>query len=88
VTRVGQEAERALLDEIGRGAYRLEPFGAQDVAAARAIIAKYGDLDIGIADASIIVLAERHGTLGVLTLDGRHFEALRGPGGQAFQLKP
>jgi predicted nucleic acid-binding protein len=87
-TRVGQEAERALLDEIGRGAYRLEPFGAQDVAAARGIIAQYGDLDIGIADASIIVLAQRHGTLDVLTLDRRHFEALRGPGGRAFQLLP
>ena len=87
-TRVGQDAELALLDEVARGAYRLEPFGAPDVATAREILARYGDLDIGLADASIVVLAERHATLDVLTLDRRHFEALRGPGGQPFQLLP
>lgn len=87
-TRVGQAAELALLDEVARGAYRLEPFGAADVATAREIIARYADLDIGLADASIVVLAERHATLDVLTLDRRHFTALRGSGGRPFQLLP
>jgi hypothetical protein len=85
---VGQDAELALLDEVARGAYRLEPFAAADISSAREIVARYGDLEIGLADASIVVLAERHGTRDVLTLDRRHFEALRGPGGRAFQLLP
>jgi uncharacterized protein len=87
-TRVGQEAELALLDEVARGAYRLEPFGAGDVAAAREVLVRYADLEIGLADASIVVLAERHGVADVLTLDRRHFEALRGPAGRAFRILP
>ena len=31
-TRVGVRAQRALLDEVARGAYRLEPFTTEDVA--------------------------------------------------------
>jgi predicted nucleic acid-binding protein len=87
-TRVGVEAELALLDEVARGAYRLESFGAGDVAAARALVSKYRDLDIGIADASIVVLAERYDISDVLTLDRRHFAALRGPSGRRFRLRP
>ena len=59
-TRVGQSAERALLAEVGRGVYRLESFDAEEVAAAERVVAKYGALEIGLADASIVVLAERY----------------------------
>jgi uncharacterized protein len=87
-TRVGIDAELALLDEVARGAFRLEPFGADDVATARELVARYRDLDIGVADASIVVLAQRHGVSDVLTLDHRHFAALRLPGGRRFRLRP
>lgn len=87
-TRVSADAERALLEEVARGAYRLEPFTAEDVASASAILGRYRDLGIGLADASIVVLAERYGVLDVLTLDHRHFQALRGPGGRRFRLRP
>src|SRR6266567_7389952 len=52
------------------------------------ILGRYRDLGIGLADASIVVLAERYGVLEVLTLDHRHFQALRGPGGRRFRLRP
>jgi len=87
-TRVSADAQHALLEEVARGAYRLEPFGAEDVASAAVILGRYRDLGIGLADASIIVLAERYGVLDVLTLDHRHFQALRGPGGRRFRLRP
>jgi predicted nucleic acid-binding protein len=87
-TRVSWEAERALLSEVARGAYRLELFGAEDVAAAEGVLDRYRDLHIGLADASIVVLAERHGVTDVLTLDHRHFQALRGPGRKRFHLLP
>src|SRR5437867_10086718 len=51
-THVGVKAETALLSEVARGAYRLEPFAASDVGAAVEIIEKYADLQIAIADAS------------------------------------
>jgi predicted nucleic acid-binding protein len=87
-TGVGVDAELALLDEVARGAYRLEPFAADDVASAKAILARSRDLGIGLADASICVLAARYGVYDVLTLDHRHFNAMRGPGGRRFRLRP
>jgi predicted nucleic acid-binding protein len=67
----------ALLDEVGAGAYELALFGADDVRAAAQVVRRYNDLQIGLTDASIVVLAERHETNRVLTLDERHFRALR-----------
>jgi predicted nucleic acid-binding protein len=87
-TRVGAEAARALLEEVARGAYRLESFDGADVAAALGVMRRYGDMDLGVADASIVVLAQRHDASDVLTLDERHFRALRGPGGEPFRLLP
>jgi predicted nucleic acid-binding protein len=41
-----------------------------------------------LADASNVVLANRHDTLDMLTLDERHFRILRGPGGRPFRVLP
>jgi predicted nucleic acid-binding protein len=87
-TRVGIDAERELLAEVGRGVYRLEPLGAEDIDAADQLIGRYPDLAIGLADASIVVLATRYGVRDLLTLDERHFRAIRGPGGRPFRLLP
>lgn len=85
---VGSHAQAALLDEVVRGAYRLESFAADDVARAGEVMRRYGDLQIGLADASIVVLAERHGITEVLTLDMRHFQTLRIGGRKRFRILP
>jgi predicted nucleic acid-binding protein len=87
-TRVGQPAERALLAEVGRGVYRLDSLEPAEIAAAERIIGRYAELEIGLADASLVVLANRYGTRDLLTLDERHFRALRGPGGRPFRVLP
>jgi predicted nucleic acid-binding protein len=87
-TRVSAAAQDALLEEVARGAYRLEPFSAEDVSQARAIATKYRSLNLGLADSSIVVLAERHGIRDVLTLDERHFRALRVGKGAHFRILP
>ncbi len=87
-TRVSQRATQALLREVADGAYQLEPFGSDDVARALEILVRYRDLDLGLADASLLVLAERHATHDLLTLDERHFRALTGPRGRPFRLLP
>ena len=84
----GVEHELAFLDEVASGAYDLVPFLADDVAAAAGVIERYRDLRIGLADASIVVLAERFQTDRVLTLDERHFRALRTAAGEPFTLLP
>ena len=85
---VGAQAQAALLSELARGAYRLETFTADDVERAGEIVCRYGDLQIGLADASTVVLAERHQTTEVLTLDRCHFQALRVGGRKRFRIVP
>jgi uncharacterized protein len=87
-TRVGHHAQLALVDEVGRGAYQLDPFSAEDIGHARRIMERYADLRVGLADASVVVLALRHRTLDLLCTDERHFRALRGTGGRPFRLLP
>jgi len=87
-TRVGSHAALALLAEVARGAYRLESFDASDVAIAHEVIEAHGDLDVGLADASIVVLSRRYETLDLLTLDERHFRTLRGSTGRPFHILP
>lgn len=85
---VGTAAQRSLLDEVAEGAYQLEPFDAGDVERANEVVEKFDDLALGLADASLVVLAERHSAGRVLTLDQRHFQALRFSGRRRFELLP
>ena len=86
-TRVGETARASLLDEVKRGAYDLQPFTGSDIHNAAAVIKRHADLGIGLADASIVVLAARHDTQDVLTLDERHFRVLSA-NGKPFRLLP
>ena len=84
----GVPAEVALLEEIERGAYELAVFDEFNAAKAREIIERYSDLNVGLADASIAVLAERYETRDVLTLDERHFRAIRPAPRRRFRILP
>ena len=84
----GVDAEILFLGEIGRRAYELAAFNEDDVEDARRIVAKYRTLGIGLADASIAVLSARYGTVDVLTLDERHFRAIRPAPRKNFRLLP
>jgi predicted nucleic acid-binding protein len=86
--RLGQERQLDLLSQVVDGSYELAEFERADVASAAAVMSRYADLRVGLADASIVVLAEKHSTPDVLTFDQRHFRAMRGPGGRPFRLLP
>ena len=87
-SRVGHAAQVALLDEIARGVYQLEPFTSEDIVLARRVMERYADLRVGLTDASVVVIAHRHRALDLLCTDERHFRALRGVGGKPFRLLP
>lgn len=87
-TRLGVEAELSVLEELAGGAYHLPAFGVTDIDAASDVIRSCADQQIGIADASIVVLAARLRTRTILTLDRRHFELLRPLDGARFTLIP
>lgn len=57
-TRHGVDADE-VLDELSGGAWHLAKIGADDIREARSVIARYRDQDIGVAEASLVVLANR-----------------------------
>jgi uncharacterized protein len=74
-------------EEVERGAYALAPMSGADVGSARRVVERHADLGISLADASIVVLAERHELCAVLTLDQRHFRVLSARG-KPFRVLP
>lgn len=88
-TRLGAVAAREFLGEVVAGAYQLVDFDAGDVAAAGGVVDRYEDLLVGLADASLVVVAARFQTTRILTLDERHFRTLAPLwGAAAFTLLP
>jgi uncharacterized protein len=55
---------------------------------AAGLIGRDHDLDIGLADAWVVILAARYRTTRVLTLDERHLRTIRPLHADAFVLLP
>jgi len=87
-TRHGVDHELAVLDELSGGAWDVAAFDQEGLRRCRAVISRYRDQDIGVADASIVVLAERHRTRRIASLDHRHFDVLRSLDGAYFDVLP
>lgn len=85
-TRLGADAEQRVLAELASAAYVLASVDRDDLRACIELISRYAG--IGVADASMLVLADRLGIDRVLTLDRRHFEVARTPSGRALALVP
>jgi uncharacterized protein len=84
----GPDALRAWRADLSAGAYLVEWWPGAIAAAVR-VAERYAEMGLGLADASLVVLAERLETVSVATLDERHFRAVRPlASGQAFRLLP
>jgi predicted nucleic acid-binding protein len=77
-----------VLGELAGGAWDLPAIDAEDLARAASLIERYADQEIGVADASIIVLADRYRTRTIVSLDRRHFDVLRPLSGGRFTVLP
>lgn len=87
-SRLGVSAELAVLRELTGGAWDLPAIDVEELARAGALIQRYADQHIGVADASNVVLAERYRTRTIATLDHRHFDVLRPLSGGRFRILP
>ncbi|MHB1836233.1 MAG: PIN domain-containing protein [Solirubrobacteraceae bacterium] len=87
-TRHGVDDELAVLDELAGGAWNLAAFDEEGLRRARVVIASYRDQEIGVADASIVVLAEQYRTRTIASLDRRHCDVLRPLDGTYFEVLP
>ena len=85
-TRQGAGFEAAFLR--GLVTLAIEPPAVDDWPKIADLVERYANVGLGTADASIAVLAERLGTDLVITLDRRHFGAIRTLDGRPFRLLP
>ncbi len=88
LTRGGVDVESAFLADVASGAYVAECLSAEELHLANQVIVRYRDLQIGLADASMVVLAARYGTSTIVTLDERCFRAMQPLTGGHFTLLP
>ena len=86
--QAGHRASITMLEDVASGAFELAQFTNSDVSAALQVIRQYESLQIGLADASLVVLAERFECRTILTLDQRHFRTIVARGGAPFRLLP
>lgn len=87
-TKVGVDAELRLLDDVVEQRLHAEPLSDDEMRRAVEVIARYRDLEVGLADASLVVLAARYRTRTIATLDERCFRAMTPLNGGAFTLLP
>ncbi len=86
--RLGVDAELRFLEDLAEGTYIADTLAPADLAIARDIAARYRDLQLGLADASLVVLANRWRTRRILTLDERAFRAVSPLQGGSFTVLP
>jgi predicted nucleic acid-binding protein len=87
-TKVGVNAEIGMLRDVEAGAYDVTALSETELGKAISLIEQYADRNLGIADAANVVLAARHRTTNLLTLDERDYRIVRPLWGNAFTLLP
>jgi predicted nucleic acid-binding protein len=85
-TRLGPGAERTFLE--GLTELDVEGPGEEDFPRMAELVERYRDFPLGGTDASVVALAERLGAPAIVTLDRRHFAAIRPRHRDAFELLP
>ena len=85
-TRLGPSVEAEFLR--GLGALDVEAPEPGDWTRISELVERYANFPLGGTDASVVALAERLGTETVITLDRRHFGAVRPRHCEALRLLP
>ncbi len=84
--RLGPTAEQAFLS--GLGELDVEGPTGEDFARMAELVKQYEDFPLGGTDASVVALAERLDAPVIVTLDRRHFAAVKPRHREAFELLP
>ena len=86
--RLGVDVELAFLEDLAVGTYVVECLSREELRKACGVVERYRDLQLGLADASLVVLAQRYGTSRILTLDERAFRVVAPLQGGVFTILP
>src|SRR6266568_5406146 len=88
LTRLGVDVELAFLEDLAEGTFEVEWLNRGELRTAAQIARRYRDLELGLADASLVVLAQRFRTRRLVTFDHRAFRTVTPLQGGSFTLLP
>jgi predicted nucleic acid-binding protein len=88
LTRLGVDVELAFLDDLAAGTFVVDCLDRKELGLARDLARRYRDLELGLADASLAVLADRHRTDRIASFDERAFRAMTPLRGDVFTILP
>lgn len=75
--KLGLPVWQAFVEDIAKGAYRVEHLRSDDLQRMAELEAKYADLSLGMVDAAVLTVCERLREPKVATLDQRHFRVVQ-----------
>lgn len=86
--RVGRGPRRNFIADLAAGRFTVACLEREDYATIGELDARYADLELGLADCALIVIANRYKTNRILSFDERHFRAVTPLQGGAFTILP
>jgi predicted nucleic acid-binding protein len=88
MSKLGVDIELDFLDDLAASSFIVECLSGADFGTVREVARRYRDLKLGITDASLVVLAQRHRTSRIATFDQRAFRNVAPLQGGSFTLLP
>lgn len=80
---------RAFLTDLAAGRFTVANLQTEDFQAVLELESRYRDLDLGLSDSSLVIMAKRYETNRILTFDERDFRAVKPlDGSDAFTILP
>ena len=86
--QVGPEAEARFIDSIVAGELTIESPAGPDWARIAQLVRQYSGFPLGLADASVVAIAERLCVTQLASIDHRHMRAVRPVHCDGFELLP
>jgi predicted nucleic acid-binding protein len=87
-TRGTYGAARRFVVDVAAGSFTVECLQADEYPLVLSLMDTYADLEPGLADLSIVILAYRFNSTRILTFDQKHFRAMKPLQGGNFTLLP
>ena len=86
--RIGRGPRRNFIADLAAGRFTVACLERGDYATIGDLDARYSDLELGLADCALVVIANRYGTNRIASFDERHFRAVTPLQGGAFTILP
>jgi uncharacterized protein len=88
LTRLGIDVELAFLDDLAEGTFIVGCLTREELGVARELARRHRDLELGLADVSLMVLARRYRSRRIVTFDERAFRTVTPLQGGSFAVLP